>query len=156
MKKICAIVLSVVMLCSVFCLSGCGEKVSITAEDFRARMEAKGIIVGDATEQFAEYDHVTKVYIAVLGDGDHQIEFYETTTPEAAQRMFAGNKQTFEQSIVNSQTQSSASMANYNSFRATADGYYKVLSRIDNTLIYVNSPAEYKSEIQAILKEIGY
>lgn len=155
MKKLSAFALVVVILCSMFCLTGCSEKTSITAEDFRVLMEANGHTVMDATEQFSDYDEITQVYIAVLGEGDHQIEFYELDTAESAQRLYAGNKVIFEESSA-SGSHTSASAANYNSFRMTADGYYKVLSRIDNTMIYVNSPEEYKSEIKTILEEIGY
>jgi len=156
MKKILAIVLVMVTLCSALCFAGCSEKISLTAEDFKTAMEARGCTVVDATEQLSEYEEITRVYIALLGDGDHQIEFYETSTAEAAQRLYAGNKGIFEESIVGASAQSSSSAANYNSYRLTADGYYKVLSRIDNTMIYVNSPEEYKGEIKDILESLGY
>lgn len=156
MKKVSAIVLAVVMVLSLFCLTGCSPKVSLTAEDFKTTMEAKGFTVKDVSEQVAENPQITKAYVAISGDEQYQIEFYETDTAETAQRLYAGNKVIFEESASGASSNSSASAANYNSFKMTADGYYKVLSRIDNTLIYVNAPKEYKDEIKTVLDEIGY
>jgi len=156
MKKTAAFVLVMVILCSMLCLAGCKEKVSIDAEDFKTAMEAKGYTIADASEQFAEYDEITKVYVAVSGDGGYQIEFYETSIDDAAARLFAGNKSIFEQSAGNASANSSVSAANYSNYKLTADGYYKVLSRIDNTMIYIDAPVEYKDDIKTVLGEIGY
>jgi len=156
MKKAITIILALVMLCSMFTLVGCKEKVSITAENYKAIMAEKGYKIGDATSQFAEIDEITRVYIAAKDDGSYQIEFYELTTPEAATGMFNGNKNIFEQSAGSASAKSSMSAANYNSYKLTTGGKYKVLSRIDNTLIYIDASAEYKDEIKTVLDEIGY
>lgn len=156
MKKTTAIALVMVILCSMLCLAGCKEKVSVTAEDYKNLMEAKGYTIADASEQFADYDEIAKVYIAVPGDGAYQIEFYELTSAEAAMRLFAGNKSIFEQFEGNASTHTSISAANYSNYKLTAGGYYKVLSRIDNTMIYIDAPVEFKDEIKTVLGEIGY
>ncbi len=156
MRKISAVVLVLVMLFSVLCLAGCGEKKSITPEDFRTITEAKGCTVVDISDQYAEVKEISGAYVALIGEGEYQVEFYVLTTDEAAKRMYAGNKGIFENSIVGASSHSSASLANYDSYKLTADGSYKVLSRIDNTMIYVDAPSEYKSEINSILKALGY
>jgi len=156
MKKLTAIALVMVILCSMLCTVGCKPKVSITAEDFKTSMESKGYTIADASAQFAEYDEITKVYIALSKDGGYQIEFYETSTNDAAARLFAGNKTIFEQSAGNASANSSVSAANYSSYKLTSNGSYKALSRINNTMIYIDAPAEFKEEIKTVLEEIGY
>lgn len=156
MKKITAIALVMVILCSMLCTVGCKPKVSITAEDFKTAMEAKGFTVADASAQFAEYDEITKVYVAVSGNGKYQIEFYETSTDDAAARLFAGNKTIFEQSAGNASANSSVSTPTYNNYKLTSNGSYKVLSRINNTMIYIDAPAEFKDDIKTVLEGLGY
>ncbi len=156
MKKILAFSLAVLMLFSAAFMTGCKEKTSINAEGFKSAMEAKGFAVADASEQFADVNEITCVYIALLGEGDHQIEFYELDSDDSARRLFAGNKNIFEQSITGNHAESSVSLANYDKYTLTNNGAFMLLSRIDNTLVYVNSPSEYKDEINSILKEIGY
>lgn len=156
MKKITALILAAVIFCSMLCLAGCKPKVSITDEDFKTAMEAKGYTIADASAQFAEYDEITKVYIALSENGGYQIEFYETSTDDAAARLYSGNKSIFEQSEGNASTHTSISAANYSNYKLTVDGYYKVLSRINNTMIYIDAPSEFKEEIKTVLEELGY
>jgi len=156
MKKIVSLILAVITLCSVFCLAGCGEKTSITAEEFKTMMEAEGYTVVDATSQFAEYDHIVKVYLALSADQSHQIEFYETTSKETAQGMYNNNKATFEQSATGNYAQSNVSIANYGKYQLTVSGTYKVVSYINNTMIYINASSDCKDAIGAMLDKLGY
>lgn len=156
MKKLTAIALVSVILCSMLCLVGCAQKVSITAEDFKTAMESKGYTIADASEQFADYNEITKVYIAISGNGSYQIEFYELTDSDASMRLFAGNKNIFEQSAGNISANSSVSTPNYSNYKIIANGHYKVLSRINNTMIYIDVPAEFKDEVKTVLDELGY
>lgn len=156
MKKLTAIALAFAILFSMLCLVGCTEKVSITAEDYRTIMEEMGYKLTDASEQFVDYDEITKVYVAISDNGAYQIEFYELSTADAAMRLFAGNKSIFEQSAGNASANSSVSAANYSNYKLAANGQYKVLSRIDNTMIYIDVPAEFKDEVKTALEELGY
>lgn len=156
MKKIASIALLTAMLCSLLCLTGCSPKTALTAEGFRSSMEEAGHTVADVSAQFAEYNQIVKVYVALIGSGAYQIEFYETDTPEAAQNLFANNKLIFEQTKGNSSSQSSINGTNSNVFKLTTSGSFRVLSRIDNTMIYIDAPEEYKSDINGLLKNLGY
>ena len=155
-KRIIVLALAAVMLCSMFCAAGCGAKTSITADEFKSLMEAKGNTVGDSSDYFSDDDSMTHVYVALIGNGSYQIDFYETDSPAAAERLFADNKSLFEKYAGKGSSHTSASAANYDSYKLTVGGYYKVLSRIDNTLLYVNAREEYKDEINSILDELGY
>jgi len=156
MKKIIAAIVSVLLICSVFCMTGCGEKTSITAETFKTTMDASGYTVQDATSQFADYPQITQVYIALGENGAYQIEFYEFDSVESARMMFNGNKSNFEATIIDNYSKSSSSLANYDRYVLTANEQFKVLSRIDNTLIYINVPVEYKDAVKTVLEQIGY
>lgn len=132
------------------------EKQSISANTFETTMRNKGYAITDATSQFAEYDYVEQVYIAGNNEVDYQIEFYELSDDSYAQSFYANNQSKFETSKGNTATQKNASAKNYSKYELTANGKYQVVSRIDNTVIYVDVDNTYKDKVQDILKELGY
>lgn len=131
------------------------EKVSMSADNFKTMMESKEYTVTDTTSLFAKYEnYMLKSYVA--RKNDYQIEFYELSNEENAISMYATNKSKFESQISNAYARTSVSMKNYEKYSLTANGKYKYLSRIDNTLIYIDANEEYKDEITNCMKEIGY
>lgn len=70
--------------------------------------------------------------------------------------MYNTNQQKFESQKSNRSTSSTASMKNYSTYSLTTNGKYKYLSRIDNTLIYIDASDDYKDAIKDIIKELGY
>ncbi|MBE6752779.1 MAG: hypothetical protein E7559_00245 [Ruminococcaceae bacterium] len=156
MKKICCVILSVLLVCSLFCLSGCKEKVSVDAAAFTSAMEELGYTVKSESYQFQGATKEIKVYLAYDNDGNDLIEFYVLDSAETAVALFNDNKAFFESSVSGASSKSSVSAANYNTFRLTADGEFKVLSRIDNTMVFVSVPTEYKDAVNTALDKIGY
>lgn len=132
------------------------EKDSISAEEFKSLMEEKGHIIIDATSQYEEYEYVKKVYIATKADNKYQIEFYTLSDDEKAKYFYNTNKEIFEKSKSSATSQTSTQMKNYSKYTLNTDGKYKVISRINNTAIYINVDDEYKNIVKELLKEIGY
>lgn len=132
------------------------EKVAINTEEFKSIMENKGFDISDATEQFSSYDYVEKVDIAIAEDKSYQIEFYTLSDTSTANYFYNTNKTIFETSKDGASSNSSKELKNYAKYTLTSGGKYKVVSRIDNTVIYVNVKEEYKDSVKSILKELGY
>lgn len=132
------------------------EKTSITASAFYDIMSQKGYIVQDAKSQFSDYDYITQVYIAASEDYSYQIEFYELSDDSYATSFFNNNKSIFESSKGNASAQTSVALKNYSKYTLSSNGKYMVLSRIDNTVVYVNVDDTYKDSIKTILDELGY
>lgn len=131
------------------------EKTPISADTFNTTMEGKGYVMTDSTSQFAQYGSLmTKSYIAQKGG--YQIEFYELSSEENAISMYNTNKAKFESQKANTSTSSTVSMNNYATYSLTTNGKYKYVSRIDNTLVYVDVDETYKDTVKDIIKEIGY
>lgn len=131
------------------------EKVSITAEEFNTIMTSNGYKMTDATSQLADYGaSVIKVYIAQKPG--YQIEFYELATEEYAEQSFLGNKNNFEESKASASSNVGLNGKNYNTYMLSSAGKYKYISRINNTMIYINADGEYKQEIKDIMKILGY
>ena len=131
------------------------EKTPISASTFNTTMEGKGYEMTDTTSQFAQYEnYMSESYVAQkIG---YQIEFYELTNEENAISMYNANKTKFESQKTNASASTTASMNNYSTYSLTTNGKYKYLSRIDNTLVYVDVDESYKDVVKDIMKEIGY
>jgi len=156
MGKIKKVVLSFICFVILFTLTGCGDKVALTPEEFKNKMEFKEFSIQDATSQMSDYDYIEQVYLAISKDSSYQIEFYELSDNDYAMAFFNNNKEIFEDSKSSSTSETSVSIGNNNKYTLTTDGSYKVVSRIDNTVIYVNVYKDYKETVKDILDELGY
>ncbi|MBP3920364.1 MAG: hypothetical protein J6D28_02245 [Bacilli bacterium] len=154
MKNYKKIILGLLTLIITICLTGCGNKTKLTAESFKTKMEENNYKVEEATNQFAKYNYVKKVYIAL--NENYQIEYYELENEEKAKTFYNNNKGIFEKSKENGYSQTNGEFGNYAKYTLKTAGKYKVVSRIDNTVIYLNADEQYKKEIKEILKTIGY
>lgn len=156
MKKIKNIISLIICFIAVLTVTGCKDKKSITADEFKNTMESNDYTVQEATDQFSEYDYVEKVYIALSSDSSYQIEFYQLSDDDYATSFYNNNKSIFEESKSSKNSETSVSMANYSKYTLETNGKYKVISRINNTAIYLNVDAEYKEDVKSILKKLGY
>lgn len=156
MKKFKNVISLIVCFIAVLTVTGCKDKKSITADEFKNTMESNDYIVQEATDQFSEYDYVKKVYIALSSDSSYQIEFYQLSDEDYATSFYNNNKSIFEKSKSSKNSETSVSMSNYSKYTLQTNGKYKVISRIGNTAIYLNVDTEYKADVKSILKELGY
>lgn len=156
LKIIIAIVVVVVAIIGVVFIKLNKEKKSITADNFKSSMEQKGYNITDANSQFSEYDYVNQVYIALSSDYSFQIEFYELEDEDYAIGFYNNNKSIFESSEGSAFAETSISLKNYSKYTLSSNGKYKVVSRIDNTVIYVDVADDYKDTVKTILDELGY
>lgn len=156
MRKVKCFMMGVLCFVVLFTLTGCGNKTSITSDDFKNKMESNGYTVQDATSQMASYDYIKKVYIAISNDSTYQIEFYELSDSDYATSFFNNNKSIFENSKSSVSTETSVNLGNHNKYSLTANDKFKVVSRIDNTVIYLDVDENYKSSVKDILDDLGY
>ena len=47
-------------------------------------------------------------------------------------------------------------MANFSTYTLTTNDKYKLLSRIDNTVLYIDVVKDAKSEVKELVKHLGY
>lgn len=158
-KKVLNTMLIFILLISgLFFLTGCsfGKKTSITASTFNTTMKEKGYTVQDVGSQFSNYNYVKQAYVAVNKDYSYQIEFYELQDDSYATSFYNNNKSNFESSKGNASAETSVALSNYAKYTLSANGKYKVISRIDNTVIYVDVDDNYKGDVTSLLDELGY
>ena len=132
------------------------NKEPMTAKEFTDIMEDKGFQIVDVKQQFSNYDYIEKAYVALEEDGDYQIEFYKLAEEEDAIYFYNLNKDKFESTKTSISTELTKSIGNNSKYVLTSDGKYKVISRIEDTAIYLDVDEKYKDKIKQILKELGY
>ena len=155
-NKFKGLMLSTLCFVVLFMVTGCGNKVAISSSDFKTKMEKKGYTVDDVTSQFDGYDYLSKVYIALSSDSAYQIEFYELSDVDSASILFDNSKAAFENSKSSDSPEDSVDLENHEKYTLTTNGQFKVVSRIDNTVIYLDVPDTYKSSVEGVLKDLGY
>lgn len=130
----------------------------ITTDNFMSSMESKGFIVTDTkSTQFASYDYITKATLALSSDYSYKIEFYELVDDNYANSFYASNKSLLESSAGNVvKTNVERNGKNFSRFVLSANGKYSVVSRIANTVVYVNCDEANKDAVNSILQELGY
>ena len=145
------------LLILVILLSACStNKEAVDSNEFKNIMRDNNYYVVNPKEQFSEYDYIIDSYIAIDSNKKYQIEFYELEDDANAIAFYDYNKDIFEASRTTSSVYTDVNLSNNSKYTLTNEDSYKVLSRIDNTVIYINVDEEFKDEIISILKKLGY
>ncbi|MCL2672140.1 MAG: hypothetical protein FWF10_08910 [Clostridiales bacterium] len=156
MKKRMAFLLALLFLLAA--AGGCqSDRTPINAAEFQAKAEAAGLLVVDAIEQVPE-GAVEAYLIAVAGIDaiEYQIEFIVMPSVEEAIDAYQQNYTVFEAKKGSVSSYTSMNMRNFSYYKLSTNGMYYVISRIDNTFIYIDADDAYKGAINDFLKAIGY
>lgn len=158
MKKSKTILLTIISCLTIFLSTGCFIKTKMTSQQFKEIFEQKGYevieITNEIEEKIYDYNYVKEAYAAKKSN--YQIEFYEIIDEDYAKVFFDKNKKMFEKSKSNMSYETSNNLINNERYTLKTSGKYMVISRIENTIIYVNSSPSNKKQIDTILKEIKY
>ncbi len=128
----------------------------MSENDFETIMLNNDFIVSDKTENYKNYDYVKKAYLATNPDNDFTVEYFMFTTAKMAHTFFELNK-----SNINPNKEEVSSFENFNNEKTSKfvneeNGAYQILSRIEDTVVVINSTQKYKSKVDDILNKIKY
>lgn len=151
---IVAVIIAVIM--GVIIVNSNKEKTPITASDFYTTMSQKGYSLRDANSQYSSYNYIKQVYLAISKDYSYQIEFYELLDDSYATIFYNTNKSNFESSKGNAVAETNVELKNYSKYTLLVNDKYMVISRIGNTVMYVNVDNDYKDTVNSLLDELGY
>ena len=144
-----------ILICTIFVVTACSKKV-ITANDFKKIMDSKGYEVVDVTSQFASQGTMKKGYVALNKNHTYQVEFFELKDKETAESMFETNKKRFENKKGKSSVETNVNVGNYSKYTLSSGGRFKVITRVENTLLYLDVDKNYKDEVGKIIDKLGY
>ena len=150
MRKTFSIAMLVVL---VFCTGCAARKVAITPQKFTEIVEAAGFEVVDTT---AIYESSLIQQSLGANNNVFVIELSVALSEAEANQIFNQTKNKAELSKGNSAAESSTAFGNKANYRLSAAGIYYVLSKIDNTVICVQTEIANKSAVDEIVKKLGY
>ena len=148
------ILMSLVLFLTIIVLGGCFTKKSITSSEFKNIMEKNGYTISENQEEH-DFDGVDESFLAVKTD-KYQIEFYTFNQEILAEGFFEEKVNEFVSLEDGNNIKTSQQGSNYKTYSITTEDVYAYISRIDDTLLYVNVDKEYKDEVQTSIKELNY
>lgn len=159
-KTIVALALCVLTLC-VLCACGDDAKSSAQVKPDRgitvAEFEAKAKECGLKIPVMNNVVHAGVLDSSIVYKGDSSIlwqaEYYIMSNEESAIATFDNAKETFQQQ---EGEESSVDDGNKISYEKIGDQKYQYVSRIGTTLVYIDVPSQYMSEVKDFIKAIGY
>lgn len=150
MKK--NIILSIVTICTILLLTGCG-KTKVDVAEFKEAMRINGFNnIEQVTENLSP--DIVEMYSTNKGD-DYIIEFITYANDGLAEKAYDSRKATYDNIRVK-KTFVDISSFNYDRFSLTSDGRFFYLCRVDNTILIVLTSESKKKDAEGIIKELGY
>lgn len=138
-------------------LTACGvKKEALDEDEFIIIMKKEGFNIVNVENQFEQYGYFEDAYIAIDPNSNYQIEFYELEDDNYAKRFYENNKQKFESQKSGKNVSSYKELINTGKYTLTTEESYKVVSRIEDTVVYLDVDKKYKEEVNNILKKLGY
>ena len=148
MKKYIKIV---IVLLVVLILTGCEDKkTALNQKQITDKLYKLEFFVDDNTKLME--DSTMRTALSAY-NSKYQIEYYIFKDEKRAKEAFQDNKKYFDN---NGKKGKEKTKKNYSKYVQELSDTYNVLTRVDNTLLYISSNIEYKSNIKKVLKELNY
>jgi roadblock/LC7 domain-containing protein len=142
------------IIAAILIFSGCStNKTPLTSDGFKEKMEEAGFEIYDITDQYEE-GLLDAAFVTMKED--YKLEFYVLNTSDDAKAMYNANKSDFEDLRSGNSAYNSVNLGNHASYKLTTEDGYYVVSRIDNTLVFVKTDKKNKDAINKVLKDLGY
>lgn len=155
MNKKISLVILIIML---FTLSACNtkeERKPISSDSFKLVAEDDDYTVKDVTDTLKNKKGIKEAIVASVKT-DYQIEYYVLDDKETAQKMYARNKNRFENVKSSLDKAEVTETDNYSEYKVTSRNRYMLVCKIDNTLIYASVEEKYKDNVTNLIKRLGY
>ena len=149
MKKLITIVLSTIII---FSLTGCSNKQALDEASFKDSLESHNYSV----TLTGEVDYEDLKSGAIASKDDVQISFFIFKSVNAAKQYYSDVKSNYVEEVTNNTQEHEENQDNYAKYYIYNNNFYKVVSRIDETIIIVETSPDKKEEITTVLEDINY
>ena len=151
-------VVLLIFLAGFFTLTACQSQKAISGEKIKSIMEQKGYTVTDITDNSG-----TSATLALKAEmmesgstASYNIRFFVFNSASEAKSVFAEAKDSFAVYEDNDAVIKNTDKTNFQRYTLLGQGYYTLITRIDNTLLFTDSLNTYKDDIIEIAKKLGY
>lgn len=146
MKKIILFIL-------LFLITGCDKQIDPTI--FKTRMEKNNYAVHDVIKQYDE-KLVSSALIAINKSGNYQIEYLSFKSDDACKNSFQINRDEFRKNAKKNAKETSISKEKNSKYTLTTDDTFYLVSRYKNNLIYLTVDGSFKTDVEKIIKDLGF
>ena len=148
-----SVLLGILIIIVVIFATGCMFDY-LKAQDFKEHFGALGYTISDKEEP--KYDTGNSYLVATKEDMPFKIEYYEFDEEVEAKKAY----EKYKDDIVKYITKSTKNKEVYGNFYkktvAESEADYIVISRVKNSLIFIDAENAYKAEIDKLLEDIEY
>ena len=149
-----SILLGVILLVAVFLTTGCIFYNVLDKDDFKDHFTALGYTLTDT--EVPKYDTGKTYLVATKEDVPYKVEYYEFDTEVNAKKVYEKYKKAIVEYITSDSKDQEVKGAVFSKTTSNSEKEYIVISRVKNTLIFIASTQDYKTEINNFLDEIKY
>ena len=151
-------VVLLIMLGAFIGLTACQNQKAISGEEFQSVMEERGYTVTDITDSSGT--EANAAFMAEMldssGNSSYNIRFYVFDTEDEAIDIFGQAKDSFSIYEDDEATIKNTESGSLQRYTLLGQGYYTLITRIGNTLLFTDSLDTYKEDIIATAKALGY
>lgn len=150
------LILLISIIVSIVLLITTKGKKAISTQQFKDTFDENEYNLVDVIDQFSSYQYVKEACIAVSKDASYQIEFYVLENDNYAIDFFNRNKSIFESKKGSLSTETSADIKNCSRYTLNSNDRFMFLSRIDNTVVYIDVYNNYINNVNSIIEKLNY
>ena len=150
------IILVILSLC--FLTTGCfsDKKEVKSAKEFISIAKDLKFVTKDVTSEQNDKQKKMLKSVNIAAKENFQIEFYVFKTEEIAKTAFFNGERLFDTKKANDYANNIEHGDNYGYFYVDIPKRYGVVSRVENTLILVDTTRKNKKEVKQFIEEMGY
>lgn len=150
-KSIIVGILGIIVICAI--TTGCLFYNLLDAKEFKSHFEDLGYTIVKNEED--DVDAETS-YIASKDDVEYQIKYFEFEEEVDAKKLYQHYKENLGSYITSKPQNKETTGAVFSKVVSVSEKEYIVISRVKNTLIFINATNDVSDDIDKILEDIRY
>lgn len=133
--------------------TGCNKRIDSTT--FRMRMEKNNFNITNTISQY-DKELVESALIAINKSSNYQIEFLDFKSDDACKNSFIINRDVFKKNKKDKDKETSVSKNDYSKYTLTTSDTFYLVSRFEDSLVYLKVDGSFKADAEKIIKELGF
>lgn len=127
-------------------------RVSLSSQDFKDKMENIGYSVQNVTDL---YDAETNSSVSLALHSDYELTFHVLANEKSAKSLYTIMKKQYKEEDKKAR-KTEKSKENYEKFTMKGKKEYKIVIRVDKTVLLASTDKKHQKEIDEIVRKLGY
>jgi len=152
-----AVIIVTIVIVSIvaFAIINSGKK-AITIEKFEEKAKENGYNIADMQNAITDKEEVINAKVAMSEDYSYIIRFYTLKDNASANHFYNENKEEIAKLKQEGNEVVEKNNKNNNTYSLKADGKYRYISRVENTIIQLSVNEAEEQKVTEFMKKLGY